>query len=74
MFRRGPAAAGLVSAIALAAFPGVQHLGHARRSAGATPGKAGDWIPKPTEICQISSHVNHRRATAFGSIATIHHS
>lgn len=45
---------------------------HTSSSADATPGKVKDWIPEPTEICQISSRVNHTRATAFGSIATIH--
>lgn len=37
MFQRGPAAAGLVSAITLAAFPGVQHLRHAGKGGRLDP-------------------------------------
>lgn len=40
----------------------------------AAPGKAGDGTPKLAGVCRTSSHVNRRRATAFGSVATIYHS
>lgn len=49
-------------------FLGYSIFTHTSSSVGDTRGKAEDWIPKPTEFCQISSSINHIRATAPGSI------